>query len=138
MSIVQMVKPGLRETRTSQLPELGCESRCLSVGLNHTRTKISPQETGGSAAEGAQGEVVMSFCTLTFNSGLWFPENTVGGKQTPGCQSYCLGAIFGDFCDQLLQRRHFKSLFEEILVTCMNVHNELCPGQGMDFPLMFS
>lgn len=55
MSIVQMVKPGLRETRTSQLAELGCVSRCLFVGLNHTKTKISPQETGCSAAEGCTG-----------------------------------------------------------------------------------
>lgn len=29
-------------------------------------------------------------------------------------------AIFGDFCDQLLQRRHFKA--EEIVMTCINVH----------------
>lgn len=31
-------------------------------------------------------------------------------------------AIFGDVCDQLLQRRHFKSLFGEIVITYINVH----------------
>lgn len=39
-------------------------------------------------------------------------------------ERYWLGlvAIFGDLCAQLLQRRHFKSTFEEIVMTCINVH----------------
>lgn len=73
MSIVQMVKPGLRETRTSQLAELGCVSRCLFVGLNHPKPRSVHRKQGAVRLRGAQGLVVMSFCTLTFNSGLWFP-----------------------------------------------------------------
>lgn len=39
-------------------------------------------------------------------------------------ESYSLGpvAIFGDLCDQRLQRRHSKSVLEEIVLTCINVH----------------
>lgn len=119
MPIVQMVKLRPRENKTSQLAKLGCVSRYLFFGLNHIKTKVSPQETGYRAVEGYTVSSSNAFLHLDFHLRAMVPGDHsehlgwLWERSKPQVvKTIALVSTFADFCDQLLQRRHFKSLLE--------------------------
>lgn len=70
MPIVQMLKPKFKQTKTSQLAEPWCTSRCLFLGIAHT----IPRSVSKKRCSGAGAPVAMLFHMLPFKLRLWSPE----------------------------------------------------------------
>lgn len=73
---VQMVKLRLKETKTLQLAELCCRSRCLFLDQT-TQVRRSVCKKQGAVRLGVvQSPLATSFYFSTFSSPLWSPETT--------------------------------------------------------------